>query len=68
LWEGTGNKESISRMFSKDSILLWLMKTHKRNRKKYGKKLSDPLNAHITFYRLRSRKDIAFFQAALSNA
>lgn len=27
IWEGTGNKESLLRLFSSDSILLWLLKS-----------------------------------------
>ena len=33
LWHG--NKESIGRTFSKDSIILWVMKTHKRKQNEY---------------------------------
>jgi adenylate kinase family enzyme len=36
LW-GTGNRESLrNAFFSRDSILLWALKTHRRNRKKYA--------------------------------
>lgn len=61
LWEGTGNKESLGRILSKDSILLWLIKTYKTNKRKYEVKMSDPRFSHITFYRLKSRKAIRKF-------
>lgn len=61
LWEGTGNKESFFRMFSKDSILLWLFKTYDSNILKYQARMEDPQFAHIKFYRLRSNKEIAHF-------
>ena len=36
LW-GTGNRESFVRsFFSRHSILLWALKTHRRNREKYA--------------------------------
>jgi len=32
LWPGTGNRESLKMLLSKDSIVLWTIKTHRRNR------------------------------------
>ncbi|MBT4793291.1 MAG: adenylate kinase [Halobacteriovoraceae bacterium] len=61
LWPNTGNRESFGRMFSKDSILLWLFKTYDANKKKYKDKISNPLHHHITFHNLKSRKDMEEF-------
>lgn len=61
LWEGTENRETFSRMFSKDSILLWLIKTYKQNITKNSAKMKDHLFSHLKFYRLRSRKEIDNF-------
>jgi hypothetical protein len=61
IWEGTGNKESLLRMFSRDSILLWLFKTYDSNVSRYQERMSDSAYEHITFYRLRSRNEIAKF-------
>jgi adenylate kinase family enzyme len=61
LWEGTGNRESFSRMFSKDSILIWLFKTYSSNISRYQARMLAPEYKHINFYRLRSRKEVSDF-------
>lgn len=61
IWKGTGSKESLSRLFSKDSIILWLFKTYNSNVRRYEARLSDPKFSHIKFYRLRSRKHVQVF-------
>ncbi len=65
LWPGTGNKESLSKLFSKDSILLWLLKTYSLNREKYSQRMNDPEFSHINFIHLRSRNELKKFIAAL---
>ena len=57
LWAGTGNKETFRKLFSKDSIVLYTIKSHKRIRKKYELILLDESYSHIEFIRLRSRKE-----------
>jgi adenylate kinase family enzyme len=62
IWEGTGNKESFRKsFFSKDSIILWTIKTHHSVRSKYESYLADPRYSHIKFVRLKSRKDAQVF-------
>lgn len=61
LWEGTGNRESFKRMFSRDSILLWLFKTYTSHGLRYQERMNDPKLKHIKFHRLRSRKEISDF-------
>ena len=61
LWKGTGNTESFTRMFSKDSILIWLFKTYDSNIKKYETRMNDPQFSHVTFHRLTSRRQVARF-------
>lgn len=63
LWKGTGNKESFLKMFSKDSIVLWLIKTYDRNVKRYEERMKDPKYSHIRFIRLRSRREVKRFLA-----
>ncbi|MBU6955208.1 adenylate kinase [Hahella sp. HN01] len=58
LWAGTGNKESLRKLFSKDSIVLWTMTTYKKNRKKYLSIMRDPRYAHIRFIRIRSPREM----------
>ncbi len=64
LWQGTGNRESFKRMFSKDSIILWLLKTYKSNIKLYESRMKDAAYSHIKFVRLKSRKEIKNWVAA----
>lgn len=61
LWPGTGNVESFSRMLSKDSILLWLIKTYKRNKIRYEQKEREAKAMGLSFYRLRSRSEMSCF-------
>ena len=61
LWPNTGNKESFFRLFSKDSILKWLIQTYPIMKTRYEQAFSSPANSHIHFYRLKSRKDILQF-------
>ena len=61
LWEGTGNRESFSRMFSKDSIVLWVFKTYKSHKKRFELRINAKEYEHINFYRLRSHKEIENF-------
>jgi adenylate kinase family enzyme len=61
LWPNTGNRESILRMFSKDSILRWLIKTYPTMKVRYSNAILDSNNSHINFHRLRSRKEVKKF-------
>lgn len=57
IWENTGNIESFKRSFlSKDSIILWTLKTYKNNRARYQSMLSDPKYKHIKFVHITSPK------------
>jgi adenylate kinase family enzyme len=49
------NQERISGLWSKDSLLLWAIKSHPRNRARYAAALADPRWQHIAFVRLRSQ-------------
>ncbi|XYQ56606.1 adenylate kinase [Pectobacterium carotovorum] len=62
LWSGTGNRESFLRsFFSRDSIILWTMKTYSSNRKRYLADLADPRYHHIRFMTLRSPRECKIF-------
>lgn len=62
LWEGTGNRESFKKsFFSKDSIILWTIKTHGPVRQKYQSYMQDPKFQHIRFIRLRSHSEAKKF-------
>lgn len=62
LWEDTGNRESFTRtFFDKESILLWVIKTHRKSRKKYELAMSDKKYSGIKFIRLKSPADAEQF-------
>jgi adenylate kinase family enzyme len=55
LWEGTGNRETFRKsLFSKDSIILWTIMTHKKVRKMYESLMKNNSYSRIKFIRLRS--------------
>lgn len=56
LWHG--NRESFRKSFaSRDSILLWFLRTFRRRRRQYEAAMADPANAHLAFVRLRSPRE-----------
>lgn len=58
LWEGTGNRESFKKsFFSKESIILWTIRTHGPVRQKYESYMRDPKYSHIKFLRLQSHRE-----------
>ncbi|MFE8118629.1 shikimate kinase [Brenneria goodwinii] len=66
IWTGTGNPEQFARnFFSRDSILLWTIKTYSRNRKRYLADLSNPRYRHIRFIQLRSPRESDAFISRL---
>ncbi len=57
LWPGTGNRESFRRsFFSRESVLLWTIKTWRSNRARYEADMANPQFAHIRFVRITSRQ------------
>jgi len=54
LWPNTGNYETFSKLFSKESIVWWCIKSYSKIRKRYLKIMSDPEYAHIQFVHLKS--------------
>jgi len=52
LWEGTGNRETFRKMFSKHSMILWSWNTYHNNRVKYTAVMNNPEYAHIRFIKL----------------
>ncbi|MBF4270088.1 adenylate kinase [Vibrio anguillarum] len=62
LWGKAGNVESFKKSFlSKDSIILWTLKTYKTNRIRYKELLNDPRYSHINFVRVTSPKKAKAF-------
>ena len=55
LWPGTGNRESFRLLFlSRDSILIWALRTYPGRRKRFATDLAKPEHAHLRVARLRT--------------
>jgi adenylate kinase family enzyme len=65
LWPGTGNRESLRMLFSKDSIVLWTITSYARRRKNIIEMMGDPRYQPIRFHRLRSPAETAGFLTAV---
>ena len=64
LW--AGNQESLGKaFFSRDSIIWWCLRNLRKVRRQYLAAMSDPGLGHIKFVRIRSRRELANFVAAL---
>lgn len=60
LW-GTGNRESLRNAFlSRQSILLWALKTHRRNRERYASECM-PLAREKRVIRLQNKREVERF-------
>ena len=67
LWPGTHCRESFRKsFFSRDSIILWTLKTWRQNRRRYGALLADSRYQHLHFVHLTSPKQSQQFIASLS--
>lgn len=67
LWAGTGNRETFRQsFFSRESIILWTLKTYYKNRQSYQAMMASPLKNRIRFVRLRSPREAEKFIATLN--
>lgn len=56
LWGG--NQETIrNTFFSRESLFVWALKTHRRRRRIFRELMTAPRFAHLTFHRLRSTSE-----------
>lgn len=62
LW--AGNREDLRLLLSRDSIILWALRTYRKNRRMYGAVAHDPAHAHLTIVRLRSPRECAAWLAS----
>ena len=62
LW-GTGNRETLGRLFSRDSVVWWAATTYRRRRREYGAIFANPPEeyAHLSFVRLRRPGQVAAY-------
>ncbi len=66
LWNG--NRESLRLMFSRDSILVWVLKTYWRRRREYPELLARPEYSHLAVFRLRTPAETKKWLAALQKS
>ncbi|MBI4785098.1 MAG: AAA family ATPase [Oscillatoriophycideae cyanobacterium NC_groundwater_1537_Pr4_S-0.65um_50_18] len=64
LWRGVtrqelwnGNRESLGNVFSKDSMILWMLKTYDKKRRQYPIWFQQPEAAHLQVVELRSPQE-----------
>jgi hypothetical protein len=58
LW-GTGNRERVRSLVTRDNMILWALRTHRPNRVRIETRALDPTYANLTFVRLRTPSDVA---------
>lgn len=64
LWNG--NRERLfAQLFTRDSLYLWVLQTHRLRKRQYTQLAADPAYAHLTIVRLRSPRAAARWLAAL---
>jgi adenylate kinase family enzyme len=60
LWNGNRERwQNLFRLDPEESILVWAWTKHASYRQRYLTAMDDPVNAHLRFIRLRSRRDAA---------
>jgi adenylate kinase family enzyme len=67
LWPGTGNIETLKALFSKDSIVLYAIISHRKVRKRYEAFIKSDYYSNIQFIRLRSPKEVKLFLNRVKN-
>lgn len=66
LWNG--NRERLfAQFFTRDSLYLWVLQTHRLRRRQYTQLVAEPVYAHLTVIRLRSPHAAARWLATLAN-
>ncbi|ANF82466.1 adenylate kinase [Acinetobacter sp. NCu2D-2] len=58
LWPSSNNRENLTKLFGQDSIIWWMVKTHRKNRQHYLKLMHAPEYQHIQWLRIRKPKQL----------
>ena len=64
LWQG--NREEWRRLFSRESMIVWVLQTYRRRRRQYQALFADPTHAHLIKMRLRAPRDTEAWLSALT--
>ena len=68
LWPGTGNRETFRQsLFSKESIILWMLTTYPKTRKLYSAIERELPYSHLRFVRLKGRQATEDFVAEVAS-
>ena len=65
LWPGTGNRETFRVLFSRDSVVLWSIRSYGRNRRRIPRWMASEKYQEIVFHRLRSPREAEALLEAL---
>jgi len=68
IWEGTGNRETLKMLFSRDSIVLWSFNTYHSNKSRYNETMHNIKYAHIKFIRISSPAEALNFLDEIANS
>ncbi|NYG56880.1 AAA family ATPase [Nocardioides perillae] len=69
LWNGNRERWSgLAFWRGEDSVLWWAWTTYDRTQERYAAAMADPQWAHLTFHRLRTRRDVEHFLAGTRRA
>jgi len=69
LWPDTGNNESFRRAFlSRDSMILWVLRTFRANRRRYTALMASTDYPHLTTVRLRGPRAARAYLESLADA
>jgi adenylate kinase family enzyme len=64
----SGNTETVRQMLSKDSIILWQLKTYRRTRRRYPERFADPRWEHLIVARFRKPRQAAAWLESVTAA
>ena len=64
LW-GTDNRETWRRHVGRESLIWWVLESHRRRRREYEARFADPANAHLRVIRLRSSSEVRAWLASV---
>jgi adenylate kinase family enzyme len=64
LWNG--NRETLRNAVSSDSILIWALKTYRKNRRSYADPFQRPEYGHLSLIHLTSRRAASSWLASLA--
>lgn len=65
LWSNSNNRESFKQLFSRDSIVWWMIKTHRKNQRHYQKLMR--LNPNLNWIHLQSTQQVEQFLTSLKD-